>query len=145
MIKNNFYEKAIYYYKEAIKLNKNDTKLEIILYSNLSEAYIKYGYYTKAIINADNCLDKINIIMKDKTKEKDTFLHQLKIRVLFRKLKALVTLRKFKEAYNLLFDKSDANPNKEIMDDFLKLQQVKDYTNIVKKGYENTLGNYNYI
>ena len=47
MIKNHFYEKAIYYYKEAIKLNKNDPKLEIILYSNLSEAYIKYGYYTK--------------------------------------------------------------------------------------------------
>ena len=141
MIKNHFYEKAIYYYKEAIKLNKNDPKLEIILYSNLSEAYIKYGYYTKAIINADFCLDKINIIMK----EKDTYLRLLKIRVLFRKLKALVTLRKFKEAYNLLYDKSDNNPNKDIMDDFLKLQQVKDYIPIVKKGYQNTLGNYNYI
>ena len=145
MIKNHFYEKAIFYYQEGIKLNKTDTKLEIILYSNLSEAYIKYGYYTKAIINADCCLNKINIIMKDKTKEKDIFLHQLKIRVLFRKLKALITLRKFKEAYDLLFDKSDLNSNKDIMNDFLKLQQVKDYISIVQKGYENTLGHYNYI
>ena len=145
MIKNHFFEKAIFYYTKGIKLNKNDDKLEAILYSNLSEAYIKYGYFTKSIQNADYSLGKMKNIMKDKEKEKDTYLHQLKIRVLFRKIKALVSLRKFKEAYDIFYDKSEDNPNKDIMNDFLKLQQVKELLNVVKDGYENTLGKYNYI
>lgn len=143
MIKNHFFEKAIFYYTKGIKLNKNDDKLEAILYSNLSEAYIKYGYFTKSIQNADYSLDKMKNIMKDK--EKDTYLHQLKIRVLFRKIKSLVSLRKFKEAYDIFYDKSEDNPNKDIMTDFLKLQQVKELLNVVKEGYENTLGKYDYI
>ena len=143
MIKNHFFEKAIFYYANAIKLNKKDDKLEVILYSNLSEAYIKYGYFTKSIKNADYALDKMKNLMKDK--EKDTYLHQLKIRVLFRKIKALVALRKFKEAYDVFYDKSEDNPNKDIMNDFIKLQQVKELLNVVKDGYENTLGKYDYI
>ena len=144
MIKNHFFEKAIFYYTKGIKLNKNEDKLlEVILYSNLSEAYIKYGYFTKSIQNADYSLDKMKNIMKEK--EKDTYLHQLKIRVLFRKIKALVSLRKFKEAYDIFHDESEDNPNKDIMNDFLKLQQVKELLNVVKDGYENTLGKYDYI
>jgi len=145
MIKNHFFEKAIFYYTKGIKLNKNDDKLEAILYSNLSEAYIKYGYFTKSIQNADYSLTKMKNIMKDKEKENDTYLHQLKIRVLFRKIKALVSLRKFKEAYEIFCDKSDDNPNKDIMNDFLKLQQAKELLNVVKEGYANTLGKYDYI
>ena len=145
MIKNHFYEKAIFYYTQGIKLNKDDAKLEIILYSNLSEAYIKYGYFTKTIEYADISLNKINILIKDKEKEKDTFFHQLKIRILFRKLKALITLRKFKEAYDILYTDTENNQNKDIIKDFLKLQQVKEYLSLVKNGYENTLGHYNYI
>jgi len=143
MIKYHFYEKAIFYYNQGIKLNKNDSKLEIILYSNLSEAYIKYGYFTKAIEYANYSLNKINILMKNK--EKELFFHQLKIRILFRKLKALVALRKFKEAYDILYNDTENNANKDIIEDFFKLQQVKDYLNLVKNGYENTLGNYNYL
>jgi len=147
MIKYHFYEKAIFYYTQGIKLNKNDDKLEIILYSNLSEAYIKYGYFTKTIEFANYSLNKINILMdKDKEKEKDIFYHQLKIRILFRKLKALIALRKFKEAYDILYNNDkENNPNKDIIEDFLKLQQVKEYLTIMKKGYENTLGHYDYI
>ena len=147
MIKYHFFEKAIFYYTQGIKLNKNENnpKLEIILYSNLSEAYIKYGYFTKTLEYANYSLNKINLLMKDKEKEKDIFFRQLKIRILFRKLKALVTLRKFKEAYDILFKDEENSPNKDIIEDFLKLQQVKEYLNLVRKGYENTLGNYNYM
>ena len=58
MMKNGFYEKAIYYYNEAINQNNNNKNdiIDIILDSNLSEAYIKYGYFTKAIQKADYCL-----------------------------------------------------------------------------------------
>ena len=62
MIKNNFYEKAIYYYNKAINIDRdNDINMDIILHSNLSEAYIKYGYFTKCINNADYCLNKVII------------------------------------------------------------------------------------
>ena len=123
MIKYHFFEKAIFYYTQGIKLNKNENnpKLEIILYSNLSEAYIKYGYFTKTLEYANYSLNKINLLMKDKEKEKDIFFRQLKIRILFRKLKALVTLRKFKEAYDILFKDEENSPNKDIIEDFLKL------------------------
>ena len=102
-MQNNNYEKAIYYYEQAIKLNKDDTNLDIVLHSNLSEAFIKYGYFSKTIENADYCLDKINIITKENNdnKKRDNFLYQQKLKNLFRKIKALVTLRKFKEAYDI--------------------------------------------
>ena len=145
MIKNHFYEKAIYYYTYALKLNKNknDENLDIKLYSNLSEAYIKYGYYTKTIENADLCLNVINELMKNN--EKDNTLRLQKLRILYRKLKALVILRKFPEANEILFNKSENNPNKDIMEDFLKLAQVKELLEKVKIGYKNTLGIYDYI
>ena len=126
-----------------MKLNNDDPKLEIILYSNLSEAYIKYGYYTKTIENADLCLDLISKSMKNN--EKDSSLHLQKILTLYRKLKALVILRKFPEANEILFNKTEDNPNKDIMDKFLKLAQVKELLEKVKIGYKNTLGFYDYI
>ena len=147
MIENNFYEKAIFYYNQAIILNKSDENLDIILHSNLSEAYIKYGYFTKTIENADYCLNIINNIIKEQNKEikKNNFLYQQKLKNLFRKVKALVTLRKFKEAYNILYNTTNDNPNKDIMKDFLKMEQVNQFLYQVKNGYENTLGHYDYI
>ena len=144
MMQNTNYEKAIYYYEQAIKLNKDDENLDIVLHSNLSEAYLKYGYFSRTIHNADYCLDKINILTKD-NKKRDNFLYQQKLKNLFRKIKALVTLRKFKEAYDILYNNSKDDPNKDIMKDFLKLEQVNDLTYRIKNGYENTLGKYDYI
>ena len=145
MIKNHFYEKAIYYYNSGIKINKNDDNLDVILHSNLSEAYIKFGYFTKSLQYVDYCLDKLSKILEDKNKEKDKFLYQLKMRILFRKIKALLALRKFKEAYDIFYNKSENNPNNDIMNEFMELKQVKELLAIVKNGYENTLGHYDYI
>ena len=150
MMQNNNYEKALYYYEKAIKINKDDTNLDIVLHSNLSEAYLKYGYFSRTIKNADYCLDKINTLTKDNdnnnnTKKKDNFLYQQKIKNLFRKIKALVTLRKFKEAYDILYNNSKDDPYKNIKKDFLKLEQVNELAYLIKNGYENTLGRYDYI
>ena len=145
MMQNNTYEKAIFYYEQAIKLNKDNINLDIVLHSNLSEAYIKYGYYSRAIQNADYCLDKINNISKDNNKKRDNFLYQQKLKNLFRKIKALVTLGKFKEAYDILYSNSKEDPNKDIMKDFFKLDQVNELIYRIKNGYENTFGKYDYI
>ena len=75
MMKNKLYEKAIFYYEKAININndKNDDMFDIIIHSNLSEAYRKFGYFTKCIKNADYCLNKINELLKSQTqKSSDT-------------------------------------------------------------------------
>ena len=61
MMRNNMYEKAIYYYTLAIKINKNnnDDNLDLILHSNLAEAYNRYGYYSKVIQCTDYSLNKV--------------------------------------------------------------------------------------
>ena len=141
MLGNKFYEKAIFYYNKAINLNGADDNMDIILHSNLAEAYIKYGYYSRCIQNSDYCLNKINKLKKD---NKDDFLTQQKMKNLFRKIKALVSLRNFKEAYEILYNKSENNPNKDIIDDFLKMDQLKDYTDIIKNGFQNTLGHFDF-
>ena len=132
MLKNYFYEKAIFYYSKGINMNKDNDNMDIILHSNLSEAYIKYEYFSKSIKNADYCLDKINKIMQT---NKDNFLVQQKIKNLFRKIKGLVALRKFKEAYQILFNESENNPFKDIINDFLNLEQVKKLIDIIRNGY----------
>ena len=143
MIKNMFYEKAIFYYKEGINLNKNDDNLDIILHSNLSEAYLKYKYFTKAIKNSDYCLDKINNLLKVES-ENNKFLIQQKTKALYRKIKGLVSLRKFKESYDILFNISKDNPNKDIMEEFLKLEQIKKMIDIIISGNNNYYGRFNY-
>lgn len=146
MMKYHF-EKAIYYYNLGIecnnknKNNNNDyDNLDIILHSNLSEAYFKYEYYSKSIQNADYCLNKINALVK--IKDSDTFLSQQVIKNLFRKIKSLIALIKFKEAYEILFEENN-NINNNIMKDFLKVDEVKKLIPLVKEGYQNTLGKYN--
>ena len=147
MMQNNNYEKAIFYYEQAIKLNKDDINLDIVLHSNLSEAFIKYGYFSKTIENADYCLDKIDNITKENndSKKRDNFLYQQKLKNLFRKIKALVTLRKFKEAYDILFNRPKDDPDKKFIKDFLNLEQVNELVYLVKNGYENTQGKFDYI
>ena len=144
MMKNKFYEKAIFYYNKGISLNKDDDNMDIILHSNLAEAYIKFGYYSRCIQNSDYCLQKINKLMKQDNEVKDDFLKQQKQKNLFRKIKGLVALRNFKEAYEILYNKSENNPNKDIMDDLIKLDQMKNYVDIIRNGYENSLGHYDF-
>ena len=89
MMRNNMYEKAIYYYTTAIKINKqnNDDNLDLILHSNLSEAYNRYGYYSKVVYYTDYSLNKINKLIKDKSKEKNYILYKQKIKTKYKKKK----------------------------------------------------------
>ena len=149
MLKNNFYEKALFYYEEAIKLNNKNNDMDIILHSNLSEAYLKYGYFTKCIKNADYCLNKINKLLnenKNNSKYNDNFLQQQYLKALYRKIKGLISLRRFKEAYKMLFNDSE-NENelkKTMIKEFLNLEEIKNKINIIKNGYENNLGHFNF-
>ena len=146
MMKNGFYEKAIYYYNEAIKQNNTnkDDNMDIILHSNLSEAYIKYGYYTKSIQNADYCLNKINTLLKNNNKEKDKFFSQQRQKALYRKIKGLISLRNFKESYKILFNICEDDPNKDLIQEFLKLEEVKNIQKVIRNGYDNYLGHFNF-
>lgn len=84
MMKKKLYEKAIFYYEKVIKEsnNKIDDNLDIVIHSNLSEAYIKYGYFSKSIQNADYCLKKIDELTKDKNMSSSDFLFQQKLKAL---------------------------------------------------------------
>ena len=144
MLNNKFYEKAIFYYNKAININGDDDNMDIILHSNLAEAYLKFGYYSRCVQNSDYCLQKINKLMKKDNNNKDDFLKQQKIKNLFRKIKGLVALRHFKEAYEILYNKSESNPYNDIINDFLKLDQMKNYIDIIKNGYKNTLGHFDF-
>ena len=148
MMKKKLYEKAIFYYEKAVKDNscKIDDNLDIIIHSNLSEAYNKYGYFSKGIQNADYCLNKINELIKDKAQNSSDFLFQQKLKALYRKIKGLVSLRKFKESYEILFkDENDENNiNKDIIKELLNFGEMKDIINIVKEGNENNLGHFDF-
>ena len=142
MLNNKFYDKAIFYYNSAINLNGVEENMDIILHSNLAEAYLKFGYYSRCIQNSDYCLQKINKLMKNDNKV-DFFVQQ-KIKNLFRKIKGLVALRNFKEAYEIIYNKSENNPYNDIINDFLKLDQMKNYIDIIKNGYQNNLGHFDF-
>ena len=102
------YEKAIYYYLEAIKLIKGDEKeikeneeINIIIHSNLIEAYLKYGYYINALLYANKGFKLLkeyndNIKKGKKTNEK---IESQKQKILFRKLRALKGLRLYYKIY----------------------------------------------
>ena len=142
MLNNKFYEKAIFYYNKGINLNGDEYNMDIVLHSNLAEAYLKFGYYSRCIQNSDYCLTKINKLMQKDNK--DEFLTQQKIKNLFRKIKSLVELRNFKEAYEILYNKSESNQYNDIITDVLKLEQMKNYIDIIKIGYQNSLGHFDF-
>ena len=153
MMKKKLYEKAIFYYEKAIKYNKNkiDDNLDLIIHSNLSEAYNKYGYFTKCIHNADYCLNKINELIKDKALTTSDFLFQVKLKVLYRKIKGLISLRKFKESYDILFSDENDNDNnnkdnkdKDIIKELLNFGEMKEFINVIKEGNKNNLGHFDF-
>ena len=152
MMKKKLYEKAIFYYEKVVKESnyKIDDNLDIIIHSNLSEAYCKFGYFSKCIQNADYCLDKINELIKDKIQTSSDFLFQQKLKALYRKIRGLISLRKFKESYEILFkdenenNKNNINKNKDIIKELLNFGEMKDIINIIKEGNENNLGHFDF-
>ena len=148
MMKKKLYEKAIFYYEKVVKESnyKIDDNLDIIIHSNLSEAYFKFGYFSKCIQNADYCLDKINELIKDKIQTSSDFLFQQKLKALYRKIRGLISLRKFKESYEILFkdENENNNINKDIIKELLNFGEMKDIINIIKEGNENNLGHFDF-
>ena len=148
MMKKKLYEKAIFYYEKVVKESnyKIDDNLDIIIHSNLSEAYYKFGYFSKCIQNADYCLDKINELIKDKIQTSSDFLFQQKLKALYRKIRGLISLRKFKESYEILFkdENENNNINKDIIKELLNFGEMKDIINIIKEGNENNLGHFDF-
>ena len=148
MMKKKLYEKAIFYYEKVVKESnyKIDDNLDIIIHSNLSEAYCKFGYFSKCIQNADYCLDKINGLIKDKIQTSSDFLFQQKLKALYRKIRGLISLRKFKESYEILFkdENENNNINKDIIKELSNFGEMKDIINIIKEGNENNLGHFDF-
>ena len=108
------YEKAIYYYIEAINLIKNNKKeleeneeINIIIHSNLIEAYLKYGYYTNALLYSNKgfeLLKEYNEKIK-KGKKINEKIESQKQKILFRKIRSLKGLRFYYKIYEFIYDK----------------------------------------
>ena len=110
------YEKAIYYYLESLKLideNEFEDKEEIniIVISNLIEAFLKYQYYTNTLLYSNKgfeLLKKYNEKIKVGQKINDKIESQ-KQKILYRKIRAFKGLRQFAKIYELLNKKLPKN------------------------------------
>ena len=109
---NKNYEKAIYYL-ESLKLIKDNNEKEteeennIIIHSNLIEAYLKYGYYTNALLYSNKgfeLLKEYNEKIK-KGKQKNEKIECQKQKLLFRKIRALKGLRQYYKIYEFIYNK----------------------------------------
>ena len=170
------YEKAIYYYLESLKLiDENDfedkEEMNIIVISNLIEAYLKYEYYTNALLYSNKgfeLLKKYNEKIKVEQKINDKIESQ-KQKILYRKIRALKGLRQFAKIYELLNKKLPKNFRKnklkifdilykeyesnvrindimsnEELNNILKLQEFQNILIDVDNKICNENGNYNF-
>ena len=147
MIMKEFYDKAIYFYEKAIQINKIGLNM-VKTYSLLCECYIKYQYYTKGLENIDKCFNLIdNLAQENKNNILDeTFI----LTSLFRKIRCLLGLRNFKNAYKLLIKIKEEKQfqNRYTLDEttinnFMKEEDNVSVINILNTGYNNSLGNFN--
>ena len=104
------YEKAIYYYSESISMIKKDNsklneEIYIIILSNLTEAYLKYGYNRKALLIANEGLKSLKEY-NEKIKNKEGIINSKielqKQKIIFRKIRALKGIRQFYKIYEFL-------------------------------------------
>ena len=123
MMNNTLNEKAIFYFEKAVyeKKKENEANFEFddyfLLYKaflSLTMSYFLFGYYTKSVINADNCLNLLNKLIKnDKYKEKLDYLYELKLKPLTVKIKGLSGLRKYKDFYDIIHNKDYNDKDKK--------------------------------
>ena len=145
MIIDKCYEKSIYFYENAIKLKNNNILIIAKILSNLTENYIQYGYFTKALDCINKSIDKIKICFNNNKDEVDK---KFILKSLLRKLRCFLGLRNFKEAYNFLALirnnlKNYYKFDEKLLNEFLNINEVKNLIKIIGKGYENYLGKYN--
>jgi tetratricopeptide (TPR) repeat protein len=86
----NQYDQARICYENAISKDQDNS----ILYSNLSEAYLKLNFNAKALKSADKAIELLN----DQKESKIPLLEKLYVR----KTKALYKLNKFNEVVEIL-------------------------------------------
>ena len=138
MMEKNKYEKSIYYYEKAIKINEkskiNNYNLLILLYK-ISLSYLNYGYYSKALFYCDYAFKIINNEINSINQIID-----LKIKIFWIKIKGLIYLRKYKEGFEFYEEyKNDNNIIKSI--------EKEDNNNLIKEiilKKDNQNGIYNF-
>ena len=146
--KNSISEQVIFYFeKSIIEQKKNEKDFDIKDYLFLSRSYLEISisyllckYYTKTVINADNCLNILNQIKKTNDKEISDAIHDLKLDALHMKLKTLSSLREFKEEYKIIFDENDKIKDEEIIKELLNFEDIKNGLIFVTEGKKNNLG-----
>ena len=114
------YEKAIYYYLECIKIidkdqSNNKEELNIIILSNLVEAYLKYEYYTNALFYSNKCLELIKNY-NDKIKKGGKINEKIELqkqKITFRRIRALKGIRQYYNIYLFLYGKLPKDFNKD--------------------------------
>ncbi len=141
--KNSISEQVIFYFEKSIieQKKKNEKDFDIKDYLFLSRSYLEISisylfckFYTKTVINADNCLNILNQIKETNDKEISDVIHDLKLDALHMKSKALSSLREFKEEYKIIFDEND------IIKDLLNFEDIKNGLIFVTEGKKNSLG-----
>ena len=147
MIIRKYYDKAIYFYENAIKAEaKNFMTAKI--YSLLCECYIRYPYYTKGLDYIEKCFNLLNYLIEEK-KENNIIDKTFILTSLFRKIKCFIGLRDYKKAYELLIQiKEDKEfQNYYILDEdyvnkFINEKNNSTLIEIVYTSYNNSLGKY---
>lgn len=89
-------------------------------------------------------MSKINELLKNNSKINSEFLSQQKIKSFYRKIKGLISLRKFKESYDLLFTSYEKDNKSNIIKQLLNFEEMKKFIEIIKEGKENNLGHFNF-
>ena len=148
MITRKCYEKSIYYYEKALNIKNDNNIIKSKIYSNLSENYIKYQYFTKGLEYINKSIDIIDDCLKQNIENKidKNFI----IKSHLRKLRCFIGLRKFKEAYTYLERIKDKNfkdfykLDEKYINELLNINEIKSLINLVNKGYQNYLGKYNF-
>ena len=102
--------------------------------------YLQCKYLTKAVINADNCLNTLNQLKKINDKEISDIIYEIKLKALLMKSKALSGLRLFKEVYEIIFDENDKIKDEDIIKDLINIEDIKIGLKFIINRKENNLG-----
>ena len=142
MMNKNKYEKSIYYYEKAIKINENknnDNYLLLKLINKISLSYLNYGYFTKVLFYCNYAMKIIKINFNNNS---DDNVIDLKTNIFLIKIKGLIGLRKYKEGFELYEEYKEDKDIKKIIE--LDMDNIKLLINEIILKKENQNGIYNF-